>query len=218
MAKNTAKSTKPTKPAKSEKPAKAAKAEPSARAGGAAQATPIEAPAPIQTEALHHISYGMYIVSSVRDGRANAQVANTVFQVCSEPAALAVCLNKQNLTHEYVSASRRFVASVLSEQTPLEFIGRFGFRSGRDVDKLDGVKTQPGATGVPVVTENATAYLEVEVDRELDVWTHTMFVGKVVAAGVLSDGVPMSYAYYHQVKKGLTPRSAPSYVAPQKEK
>ncbi len=176
-------------------------------------------PTPVmQPEALHHIGYGMYIVSSVKDGRANAQVANTVFQVCSEPAALAVCLNKQNLTHEYVASSRRFVASVLSEQAPLEFIGRFGFRSGRDIDKLAGIETKLGATGVPVVTQNATAYLEVEVERELDVWTHTLFVGKVVAAGVLSDGVPMSYAYYHQVKQGLTPRSAPSYVAPQKEK
>ena len=183
-----------------------------------AAAQPAQVPQSMQPEALHQIGYGMYVVSSVRDGRANAQVANTVFQVCSEPAALAVCLNKQNLTHEYVAASRRFAASVLSEQTPLEFIGRFGFRSGRDIDKLAGIETQLGATGVPVVTQNATAYMEVEVERELDVWTHTIFVGKVVAAGVLSDGVPMSYAYYHQVKRGLTPRSAPSYVAPQKEK
>jgi ferric-chelate reductase [NAD(P)H] len=177
-----------------------------------------KAPTEIQHEALHHINYGLYIVSSLRDGKANAQVANAFIQVCSEPPAVAVCLNKNNLTHEFVSVSRVFAVSVLSEETPLQFIGRFGFKSGRDIDKLEGVETKPGATGVPVVTQHATAYLEVEVERELDVWTHTVFAGKVVAAGVLSAGVPMTYSYSQDVKRGVTPRSAPSYVAPEKEK
>jgi ferric-chelate reductase [NAD(P)H] len=172
----------------------------------------------MEREALHHINYGVYIVSSVQDGRANAQVANAVIQVCSEPPAVAVCLNKNNLTHEYVTASRLFAVSVLSEQTPMPFIGRFGFKSGRDIDKLEGVETLPGATGIPVVKQHATAYLEVKVERELDVWTHTVFAGKVVAAHVLSDGIPMTYSYYQDVKRGVTPRSAPSYVAPQEEK
>jgi flavin reductase (DIM6/NTAB) family NADH-FMN oxidoreductase RutF/rubredoxin len=171
----------------------------------------------MQPETLHRIGYGLYIVSSIHEGRANAQVANALIQVCSEPAAVAVCLNKQNLTHSYVAASRRFVASVLSEETPLPFIGRFGFKSGRDVDKLEGVDTLPGATGVPVVTQHAVAYMEVEVERELDVWTHTLFVGRVVAARILNDGTPMSYAFYHDVKRGVTPKSAPSYVAHHKE-
>ena len=171
----------------------------------------------MQPEALFRIGYGLYVVSSMHEGRANAQIANALIQVCSDPAAVAVCLNKKNLTHEYVAASRLFVASVLSEEAPLPFIGRFGFKSGREMDKLDGVDTLPGATGVPVVTQHATAYLEVEVERELDVWTHTLFAGRVVAARVLNEGTPMSYAFYHSVKRGVTPRSAPSFVVQHKE-
>jgi rubredoxin/flavin reductase (DIM6/NTAB) family NADH-FMN oxidoreductase RutF len=166
-----------------------------------------------QPEALHRIGYGMYIVSAVHEGNANAQIANTLMQVCAEPAALAVCLNKQNLTHSYIAASRKFAASMLSEATPLQFIGRFGFKSGRHLDKLRGIEVETGALGLSVVTENATAYFEVEVDRQLDAWTHTIFAGPVVTARVLSDASSMSYAYYHDVKRGLTPRSAPSYVA-----
>lgn len=169
--------------------------------------------APWQPEALHRIGYGLYIVSSAADGRANAQVANALIQVCAEPIALAVCLNKQNLTHEYVDKSRRFAASILSEETPLPFIGRFGFRSGREVDKLQGVEAMPGLGGVPIVTAHATACFEVEVERTLDAWTHTLFVGRVVTARILSPGTPMSYAFYHEVKRGVTPKSAPSYIA-----
>lgn len=171
----------------------------------------------LELEALHRVGYGLYVVSSVQGNRVNGQIANALIQVCADPAAVAVCLNKHNLTHEYVASSRRFVASVLTEEAPLQFIGRFGFKSGRDVNKLEGVQTMVGVTGIPIVTEHAAAYLEVEVDRELDVWTHTLFVGRVVGAGILSDSAPMSYAYYHDIKRGVTPRSAPSYVEHHKE-
>lgn len=170
-------------------------------------------PAGWEPEALHHIGYGMYVVSAASKGRANAQVANALMQVCADPVSVAVCLNKQNLTHKYVAASRRFAASVLSEGAPLSFIGRLGFKSGRDIDKLESVETVAGVTGIPIVTQYATASLEVEVKKELDVWTHTLFVGTVVASRVLGDGVPMSYGFYHSVKRGVTPKSAPSYVA-----
>ncbi len=176
-----------------------------------------DAMARLELEALHRVGYGLYIVSSVQDGRVNGQIANALIQVCADPAAVAVCLNKHNLTHGYVASSRKFVASVLSEDAPLPFIGRFGFKSGRDMNKLEGVQTLVGVTGIPIVTEHAAAYLEVEVERELDVWTHTLFVGRVVGAGILNDSAPMSYAYYHDIKRGVTPRSAPSYVEHHKE-
>ncbi|MCK4821203.1 flavin reductase, partial [bacterium] len=51
---------------------------------------------------LHKISYGLYIVSSKRDEKFNGQIANTIFQVTAEPPAIAVSINKENLTHEFI--------------------------------------------------------------------------------------------------------------------
>jgi ferric-chelate reductase [NAD(P)H] len=98
----------------------------------------------------------------------------------------------------------------------LPFIGRFGFKSGRDTDKFEGVGYRLGSTGSPIVTDNATSYIEVKVTKEVDMSTHTIFIGDVVAAGVLTEEACMSYSYYHQVKRGTTPKAAPSYVAPAK--
>ena len=77
---------------------------------------------------LHNLSYGMYIVSSCNNGKLNGQIANTVFQITSEPVKVAISINKSNLTHEYIEASCAFNISVLYESTPLPFIGKFGFR------------------------------------------------------------------------------------------
>jgi flavin reductase (DIM6/NTAB) family NADH-FMN oxidoreductase RutF len=87
-------------------------------------------------KALFKLGYGVYVVTSKKGDRFNGQIANTVFQVTSEPPAVAVSINKSNLTHEFIKESRVFTASVLCEETPLTFIGRFGFKSGRDTDKL----------------------------------------------------------------------------------
>ncbi|MHB8947093.1 MAG: rubredoxin, partial [Bacillota bacterium] len=145
----------------------------------------------------------------------NGQIANTVFQMTSEPARIVVSINRNNLTHEYIEKGGAFAVSCLGEETPMEFIGLFGFKSGREVDKLGQVKHREGATGSPVVTENALSVMEAKVVDKLVVATHTLFVGEVVAAEVLQPGKPMTYAYYQQVKKGRAPKSAPTYHAPE---
>ncbi len=167
-------------------------------------------------KALYTISYGLYVVSSRMGDKLNAQIANTVFQITSEPPTIAVSINKNNLTHEFIKESRVFVASVLSRATPLSFIGHFGFKSGRDIDKLEGINHKIGETQAPVVTENALAYLEAKVIQEIDAGTHTIFIGELVGADVLREGEPMTYAYYHQVKRGTTPKTAPVYVEEKK--
>jgi len=163
-------------------------------------------------DALRKIGYGMYVIGARKGEQLNAQIANTVFQITSEPATVAVSINKKNLTNEYIKASRVFSASILHEATPLLYIGNFGFRSGRDTDKLKGVNYKIGVTKSPIFLDHATAYLEAEVIQDIDVGTHTIFIGRIVATEVLNDEACMTYDYYHQVKKGTTPKTAPSYI------
>ncbi len=168
-------------------------------------------------KALQKLGYGMYVVGSRKGDKLNAQIANTVFQITSEPPTVAVSINKNNLTHEFIKESKVFSASVLCQSTPLSFIGNFGFKSGRDINKLEGINYKIGVTKAPVILDNAVSYLEAKVIREMDVGTHTIFIGEVVDAEVIREDVCMTYEYYHQVKRGTTPKAAPSYVAEKKE-
>ena len=171
----------------------------------------------MNTKALHKCSYGLYVISSKRGDKLNGQIANTVFQITSEPPTIAVSINKQNLTHEFIKASKVFTASVISQDAPLSFIGHFGFKSGRQMDKFEGIDYELGQTGVPLVLDYAIAHLEAKVIQEIDVKTHTIFIGELVAADIHEEGEPMTYAHYHQVKRGTTPKTAPSYIAERKE-
>jgi len=161
--------------------------------------------------AFYKMSYGLYVVSSINDGRLNGQIANTVFQVTSEPPTLGISINKKNLTHGFIEKSRLFSVSILSKTTPMEFIGHFGFKCGRDINKFEGVEYKTGQTGAPVVLDNAVAFIEAEVIGEMDCGTHTIFLGQVKECDVLKDEEPLTYAYYHTVKGGKSPVNAPTY-------
>ena len=161
---------------------------------------------------LQHLSYGVYVVSSTKDGRYNGQIANAVFQVCADPPVVAVCINRQNLTHEYIEDSQAFSVSILEQGTPMQFIGRFGYQSGRDIDKFDGVDHIADTRNIPVVTEHALGYIVAEVVNSMELETHTLFAGRLVDAVTLREDTPMTYAYYHHVKGGKSPETAPTYL------
>jgi flavin reductase (DIM6/NTAB) family NADH-FMN oxidoreductase RutF/rubredoxin len=166
----------------------------------------------LNTKALYKLSYGIYIVTSIKGDKLNGQIANTVFQITSEPPTVAVSINKSNLTWEYIKESGVFAVSVLCQDTPLSFIGNFGFKSGRDIDKMSGVSYKLGQTGAPIVLDNAVSFLEVRVTKEIDVGTHTIFIGEMVDGDVFNEKPCMTYEYYHETKRGTTPKAAPSYV------
>ncbi len=167
----------------------------------------------LDLESLFKLSYGMCIVSSKKGNRFNGCIVNTVFQLVPEPPMVAMSLNIQSLTHEYIADSKVFTISILSQETPMPFIGRFGFRSGRDIDKFEQVNYKIGQTGVPIVLDNTIAFLEAEVAQSIDVVTHTLFIAKIVACETLDgDKQPMTYAYYRDIKQGRTPKTAATYI------
>ena len=167
----------------------------------------------LDLESLFKLSYGMCIVSSKKEGRFNGCIVNTVFQLIPEPPMIAVSVNKQNLTHEHITDSKVFAISILAESTPIPFIGRFGFRTGRDIDKFQRANYKVGITGVPIILDNVVSFIEAEVTDAIDVETHTLFIGRIVACETIDDSkIPMTYTYYRDIKHGRTPRTAATYI------
>lgn len=171
----------------------------------------------VDLKAFYKISYGLYIVSSGDKVKGNGFISNTVFQVTSDPAKFAACCNKNNYTAELIRKRNAFSVSALQRDCSPEIIGRFGFKSGRDTDKMEGLTIEYGETGVPVVLTDCIAWLECRVEQIVDAGTHLIFIGVLVGSGVINDaGDPLTYLYYRLVKKGIAPKNAPTYIDPVK--
>lgn len=161
--------------------------------------------------AFRALSYGVYTVTSWDNGRPTGCTANSAMQITSSPATIAVSINRDNYTNGVIAQSGYFALCVIAEDSDTTVIGRFGFMSGRDTDKFDGVPyTVRGALPVP---DTACAFICCKVVDKMETATHTVFLGEVIDAGVTRQATPMTYAYYHNVVKGATAKNAPTYIA-----
>jgi len=152
-------------------------------------------------ESLFKITYGLYVVSSRSENKINAQVCNTVFQITSEPRRIALGINRNNLTHEYISKSGLLAVTVLGVGN-MDLVKHFGFQTGRSVEKFVGMEySLTSETGSPILTRGV-AYLDCRVllDLAVNLGTHTLFAADVVEGDILGEDTPLTYDYYRANK------------------
>ena len=161
------------------------------------------------------LTNGVYIVAAGDRKQQNAFVATTVMQVTANPAKIIVACNKNNFTTTFIRNSKAFSASVVTQNYKPTTMGTFGFRSGKDFNKFEHCKgfTFGENTQVPIVQEDCMAWFECKLSDEIDVGTHILFVGEVLDAQITAaDETPLTYAYYHEIKKGVTAKNAPHFI------
>jgi flavin reductase (DIM6/NTAB) family NADH-FMN oxidoreductase RutF/rubredoxin len=163
----------------------------------------------INLKTLWDIGYGLYIVTVHSQGRDNGMISNAVMQITGKPARIGIAINKENLTHQMVQESGVFSISILDTTATLEFIGNFGFHSGRDVNKFAHQSFKRSPLGNPIIVDHTCSVIECQVTNTMDVGSHSLFIVDIVDAEKLNNNIPMTYDYYHRVIKGKTPDKAP---------
>lgn len=158
---------------------------------------------------LRNLSYGVYAVSTLDGERAAGCIANSIMQITHD--TVAVSMNHDNFTNECMEKNKKFAVSILAEDTEMNTIAFLGFQSGRERNKFEKIETFD-VDGLSII-KNAVGYLICEVVDKIETETHTLFIGKILAGEMINESkTPMTYAYYHTVKKGNSPKTAPTYL------
>lgn len=150
-------------------------------------------------KAMYKLTYGLFVLTAKQGDKDNGCIINTAIQAASEPNQISIAVNKANLTHDMIKETGEFTVSVIAQDAAFALFKRFGFQSGRDVEKFqyfDGWKR--GANGIPYVLEGTNAYISVKVEKTEDLGSHTMFIGTITDMEVLSDVPSITYEYYQQ--------------------
>ena len=153
---------------------------------------------------LFQLNYGIYIVTSKFEEAFSGCVVNTVTQTTAEEKPkLTVAINKENYTCQLAEKSKKLNISILSQEADMLLIGKFGFRTGREYNKLQDTEYIMGKNQIPVITQKVTGYIETKVLEKIDCNTHYLFILEAEEAEILDETtLPMSYRYYHEVVKG----------------
>lgn len=156
-------------------------------------------------EAMFQLTYGLFVLTARQGDKDNGCIINTAMQVASQPNQIGIAVNKANLTHDMVQQTGMFTVSVISQEANFSLFERFGFQSGRNVDKFEGFDGwKRGTNDIPYVVEGTNAYISVKVEKTEDLGSHTMFIGTITDMDVLSKATSVTYAYYHQNIKPKT--------------
>ena len=150
-------------------------------------------------KAMNKLSYGLFVLTAKQDGKDNGCIINTAVQVASDPNRISISVNKANYTHDMIMATGIFTVSVLSIDADFSMYKRFGFQSGKDVDKFEGftaVKRLENDT--LAITEGTNAYISGSVVKTEDLGSHTLFIADITDMDVLGEQYSVTYDYYHK--------------------
>ena len=146
--------------------------------------------------ALFRIGYGLYVVTSHDGKKDNGLIVNTVSQVTNTPNRIAVTINKANYSHHVIKQTGKLNINCLTEDAPFSVFEKFGFVSGRNVDKFAGEEVLRSDNGLVFLSRYINAFMSLTVEQYVDLDTHGMFICSVTEARVLSDKNTMTYTYY----------------------
>ena len=153
----------------------------------------------IDSNSLFKISYGLYVVTSNDGQKDNGLIVNTVIQQASSPLTVSVTINKQNYSHDVIKASGKMNVNCLTTSAGFDVFEQFGFKSGRDTDKLSDYFHWNSENGLAVLSgEIINAFFSLEVRDYVDLGSHGMFICNVTEAVHVSDDEGLTYDYYHK--------------------
>lgn len=159
------------------------------------------------TNAMHKLTYGLFVLTAKDGNKDNGCIINTVTQVTSEPNRISITVNKSNYTHDMIVKTGEFNVSILTENSKFETYKHWGFQSGKNVDKCEAISFKRAENGIIYIADETNAYISAKVISSIDLGTHMMFIADVTAMEVFSDDNSVTYDYYHKNIKSTTQKS-----------
>ena len=148
--------------------------------------------------ALFNIGYGLYVVTSNDGKKDNGLIVNTVTQVTNTPNKIAVTINKQNYSHHVINQTGIMNVNCLSIDAPFEVFERFGFQSGRNVNKFENYNVNRSDNGLVFLPRYINSFMSLKVEQYIDLDTHGMFICSITESRVITNLETMSYTYYQE--------------------
>ncbi|MBO5715494.1 MAG: flavin reductase [Clostridia bacterium] len=147
--------------------------------------------------ALFKIGYGLYVVTSNDGKKDNGLIVNTVAQVSDNPKRISVTINKANYSHHVIKQTGKMNVNCLTVDAPFSVFEKFGFASGRNVDKFAGENVLRSDNGLVFLSKYINSFMSLTVETYVDLGSHGMFICTIDEARVISDKETMTYSYYH---------------------
>ena len=131
------------------------------------------------------IPNALVLIGSCSGDERNAMTTSWVTQLSMEPVLIGIGVDRTAVTHRLIADGGAFSVN-LWDSTDTRVFVKFSKPAVDDGANLNGRAVRSVVTGAPIFDE-ALAWMDCSVRHALDLGSHTLFVGEVVAAGINND-------------------------------
>ncbi|MEM9519161.1 MAG: flavin reductase family protein [Actinomycetota bacterium] len=131
------------------------------------------------------IPNALALVGSAAGGERNGMTTSWITQLSMEPVLIGVGVDNSAVTHRLITDGGSFTVNLWDSEETRPFV-KFSKPAVDDGETLNGRAVRNGVTGAPIF-EEAIAWMECEVLQAIDLGTHTLFIGELVAAAITDD-------------------------------
>jgi flavin reductase (DIM6/NTAB) family NADH-FMN oxidoreductase RutF len=141
---------------------------------------------PLDDQLLNTVTWkipnALALVGSRAGDERNAMTTSWITQLSMEPVLIGVGVDNSAVTHRLITDGGSFTVNLWNADDTKVFV-KFSKPATDDGATLNGRPVHAATTGAPVFDE-AIAWLDCQVRQAVDLGTHTLFVGEVVAAAI----------------------------------
>lgn len=137
---------------------------------------------------------GVTVVTTVdEDDNPKGMTASAFSSVSLDPMLILVCVNQKLYTHQLIVSSKKFAVNILGAEQ-IEFGKLFAGMTPEIEDRFAHTGFTTATTGSPILP-GVPGWLDCEVHEGHSGGDHTIFIGRVVDAGINGpDSEPLLYA------------------------
>ena len=131
------------------------------------------------------IPNALALVGSRAGDERNAMTTSWISQLSMEPVLIGIGVDNSAVTHRLIADGRCFTVNFWDSNDTRVFV-KFSKPASYEDGMLNGRAVSEAATGAPVFDE-AIAWMDCEVRQSIDLGTHTLFIGELMAAAINDD-------------------------------
>ncbi|WP_419864670.1 flavin reductase family protein [Candidatus Poriferisodalis sp.] len=153
------------------------------------------------------IPNALALVGSRAGDERNAMTTSWITQLSMEPVIIGIGVENTAVTHRLITDGGSFTVNLWDAENTRPFV-KFSkpaayeaVDDGTGSGTLNGWPVYEAATGAPVFVDSA-AWMDCEVRHSVNLGTHTLFMGELVAAGINNDDVRLASMSDTRMKYG----------------
>jgi flavin reductase (DIM6/NTAB) family NADH-FMN oxidoreductase RutF len=134
---------------------------------------------------------GVAIVTSRVGEHIHGLTVSAFTGISLDPLLVMISIGHNRDSYRFVKNGGNFAVNILrSDQTQLSDL--FAGRMPEVEDRFEDLAYRSEVSGAPIL-EDCLAWLDCRVTQEFSVGDHSIFIGEVLAADVVSEGMPLTY-------------------------